>query len=166
MPYITIHYPLEKANSENYLDWPKNFPPNIHFTQSDDDPAHNVIYFILYFSLIFIKMAFLTCPTFSFKDLITKGLSIGLDFINSSIFLFIFLSLTNGQIDSELNNQKMFSLVTISFLWLEIFGANKKSLTILSVICALICLMLDNPSLWQWVVDEYFPDLPEQSTVL
>ena len=111
-------------------------------------------------------MAFLFFPTFSVKDLIINGLSIGLDFINSAIFLFIFLSLTNTQIDSTQNNQKMFSLVTISFLWLEIFGANKKSLTVLSVICAMICIVQDNPSFCLWAINEFFPDLPEQSSVL
>ena len=107
-------------------------------------------------------MAFWTCPTFSFKALITNGLSIGLDLITSSIFLFIFLGLTNGPNGSELKNQKMFSLITISFLWLEIFGASKKSLTILSVICALICILLDNPSLWWWAVDEFFQDFTRE----
>ena len=107
-------------------------------------------------------MAFLSFPTFSFKALITNGLSIGLDFITSSIFLFIFLSLTNGKIGSEQKNQKMFWIVTISFLWLEIFGASKKSVTVLSVISAFICILLDNPSLWWWAVDEYFQDFTRE----
>ena len=128
--------------------------------------AQNLIHFILHFSLVIINMAFFTFPTFSFKDLIINGLSIGLDFINSAIFLFIFLSLTNTQIDSTQNNQKMFSLVTISFLWLEIFGANKKSLTVLSVICAMICIVQDNPSFCLWAINEFSPDLREQSSVL